>query len=131
VLWLAPARAASAPIDGTWLTGEADARIRIAPCGAARCGTIVGLKQPNDSKTGKPLTDSNNPDPAKRRRPLVGLTILSGLQPAGDAWKGHVYNSDNGKTYSVTLTPQGTNRLRIQGCLLVFCSGENWTRAGR
>jgi uncharacterized protein (DUF2147 family) len=129
-LGVGPGRAAGAPIDGVWLTGQADARIRIGPCGAARCGTIVGLKQPIDPKTGRPLTDTNNPDPARRTRPLVGLTILTGLTPTAGAWKGHVYNSDNGKTYTVTVTPQGRDRLRIQGCLLVFCSGEDWTRTG-
>jgi uncharacterized protein (DUF2147 family) len=135
VFALAPAsaRESRAPIDGLWLTAQADARIRISPCGAARCGTIIGLKQPIDPKTGKPVTDTNNPDPRKRLRPLIGLTILDGLKPVAgsEAWKGHVYNSDNGKIYDVTLTPKGADRLRIEGCLLVFCSGETWQRIGR
>jgi len=39
---------------GTWLTEEAKATVRIAPCGPALCGTIVSLKEPNDPATGKP-----------------------------------------------------------------------------
>lgn len=127
------ARKVRAPIEGLWLTGGAQARIRISPCGAALCGTISALKTPTDPKTGEPVTDINNPDPGKRRRPLVGLTILDGVEPVPGTgtWKGRIYDADDGKTYDVTLSPETRDRLRVEGCLLVFCSGETWQRIGR
>jgi uncharacterized protein (DUF2147 family) len=128
--WVPPVQAATPAVDGVWVTEKAEARIRIAPCGAAQCGTIVGLKQPLDPDTGKPATDINNPDPTKRQRPLIGLTILEDLVPQedGSGWKGRVYNSENGETYDVTLTLEGPDRLHVEGCLLVLCSGETWRR---
>lgn len=127
------ARKARAPVEGLWLTGQAEARIRISSCGATFCGTIIGLKAPIDARTGKPVTDANNPDPRNRLRPLIGLTILDGVEPVPgtDTWKGRIYNAENGKLYDVTLSPEKRDRLRVEGCLLVFCSGETWRRIGQ
>ncbi len=131
-LWLGlaigPARAADP--KGLWLTGDADAKIRIAKCGAGLCGTIVWLKEPNDPATGQRLTDRRNPDEAKRKRPLVGIMILLNMAPNGpDQWAGPIYNSDDGNTYQGKITLQGPATLRVEGCLLAFCGGENWSRA--
>jgi len=46
-----------------------------------------------------------------------------------DQWEGEVYNANDGKTYSSTIKPVGTDKLEIQGCVLGFlCGGETWTR---
>ncbi len=55
----------AADANGTWLTQGGLSRIKIADCGGALCGSIVWLKEPND-ETGKPKTDKNNPDAAKK-----------------------------------------------------------------
>ena len=116
---------------GTWLTQTGTSRIRIADCGGALCGTIVWLKEPNDPDTGKPKTDKNNSDAAKRNRPLIGVQIVLGMKPAGaDKWTGQVYNAEDGKTYSGNLTFTGGNSLQLQGCALggLVCKGQTWTR---
>src|SRR5262245_57075065 len=61
-----PAAPAPEP-GGTWLTEGGKATVRIGPCGAALCGSIIALKEPNDA-AGKPLTDKNNPDPNARSK---------------------------------------------------------------
>jgi|SRR5215470_8469015 len=115
--------------SGVWLTQNADARIRIASCGPAICGSIIGLKDPIDSQTGKPETDKNNPDPSKRGRPLIGVQLLLGMMPAGrDRWSGRIYNADDGKTYDGSVTLQGPTSLKIEGCVAMFCGSEIWTR---
>src|SRR5262249_7258632 len=48
---------AAADATGTWLTEDGKARIRIAACGPALCGTIISLKEPNDPQTNRPKTD--------------------------------------------------------------------------
>jgi uncharacterized protein (DUF2147 family) len=124
---LAPAQAGDP--SGLWLTKDRDAKIRVGSCGGGMCGTIVWLAQPIDPATGRPQTDKANPDPSRRNRPLVGVSILLGMRPTGgDKWSGHIYNADDGKTYdgSITLVSPGT--LRIEGCLGIFCQSENWTR---
>jgi uncharacterized protein (DUF2147 family) len=125
----APALAAEP--TGLWLTPKRDAKIRIAPCGAALCGSIAALTEPIDKATGKPQTDVNNADPAKRSRPLMGVTILIGMKPDGaDKWTGQVYNaSDDGKTYKAVMTLTGPSTLKVEGCVAFFCKAENWTRS--
>lgn len=125
--------AATAAAAGTWLTEDGDARITITECEAGKsdlCGTIVGLKYPTDPKTGKPPTDKNNPDVAKRNQPMVGLQIVRAMKPSGKPgnWKGEVYNPNDGRVYSANLIMQSADKVRLEGCMLFICSGETWTR---
>ena len=124
--------ALAADPTGTWLTQTGGSRIRIADCGGALCGTIIWLKEPNDPDTGKPKTDKNNSDAAKRARPLLGVQIVLGMKPAGaDKWTGQVYNAEDGKTYSGNLTFTGGDSLQLQGCALggLVCEAQTWTKA--
>ena len=124
--------AASADPVGTWLTEGGKSHIKIAKCGAALCGTIVWLKEPNDPDTGKPKTDKNNTDSGKRNRPLMGVQIVLGMKPNGtDKWAGQVYNAEDGKTYTGNITYSGGNSLTLQGCALggLVCKGQTWTKA--
>jgi hypothetical protein len=50
-------------------------------------------------------------------------------KPGVDQWEGEVYNAKDGKSYSSTIKPIGSDQLEIQGCVLGFlCGGETWTR---
>ena len=124
-----PATAADA--TGTWLTEGGKARVRIAKCGDALCGTIVSLAEPNDPATGRPRTDNNNVDASKRSRPLVGVAIVLGMKPSGaDRWSGQVYNAEDGKTYTGHFTLQGPSVAKLKGCAMaIFCKSQSWTRA--
>jgi uncharacterized protein (DUF2147 family) len=118
---------------GKWLTKNANATVTIARCGDALCGTIVALRQPNDPATGKPKTDKNNPDAARSGRPLIGVQIVFGMKPNGkpDVWDGQVYNAEDGKTYTGSITLTGANSLDLKGCALagLICKTQTWTRA--
>lgn len=125
---VAPAGAADPA--GNWLT-EGGSQVRIASCGAALCGTLVSLREPNDRETGKPKVDRNNADNAKRTRPLLGIAIVLGMKPNGpDKWAGHVYNAEDGKTYSGYLTLTSASELKLQGCIAggLICKSQTWTR---
>lgn len=127
-----PNAALAADATGNWLTQSGSATVKIANCGAELCGTIVALKEPNDPATGRPKTDKNNPDSAKRSRPLVGVQIVFGMKPSGTAnkWSGQVYNAEDGKTYSGSLTLQNERTLKLEGCVFggLICKGQTWTR---
>ena len=128
---LVPVQSASADPLGTWLTENDRSRVRVAPCGAGLCGTIVWLKEPDDPDTGKPKLDKKNADASKRSRPLIGVAILLGAKPAGpNKWVGQVYNAEDGKTYDGTLTEVSATSLRLQGCALagLICKNQSWTR---
>jgi uncharacterized protein (DUF2147 family) len=117
---------------GAWLTRNGESKVAMSKCGEALCGTIVALKQPNDPATGQPKTDSHNPDAAKRARPIIGTMIVFNMLPSGtpDKWNGQVYNPEDGKTYSGSITLRSVNELDLQGCVAggLFCKTQTWTR---
>ncbi|QIJ74696.1 DUF2147 domain-containing protein [Methylobacterium sp. NI91] len=130
---LASSSAFAAPKDlsGTWLTGDGRAKIRIDRCGPAgsnACGKVVWLKSPADD-AGAPRTDVKNPDPKKRVRPIIGLTLLDNLKPEDAGFAGEIYNADEGKIYQVSLERESDAELNVQGCMLkVLCGSQTWTR---
>ncbi len=114
---------------GVWAEENGEAHIEITPCEDKLCGRIVWLKKPIDDN-GRPQMDLNNPNPALRARPMLGLLIMAGLQPNDDNTylEGRVYNSEDGKIYDIYLTPEG-DTLNVEGCLMKFlCDSQTWTR---
>jgi len=117
----------SSPV-GTWLAKDG-ARIRISPCGRNLCGFIVQSSPQIDPATGRPMTDKNNVDPAKRNRPLVGVETLISMQPNGPGkWSGRLYNDDDGMIYPGNLIELGPSSIKIEGCSAGVCGGDNLTR---
>jgi uncharacterized protein (DUF2147 family) len=118
-----PAVAAEPQPTGEWLVANGLAHIRIEDCGAGVLwGAISWEKEPG--------VDSNNPDPALRTRPTLGMPILLSMKPTRPGlWQGEVYNGENGKTYDSKISLSAPDVLRIEGCVLGFlCGGEDWTR---
>ena len=123
---------------GVWLNQEKDAHIEIVPCDGTFCGRIVWLKEPNypegskDGVPGTPKLDHNNPDPALRKTPVIGLVMMHGFEYAGDnLWKGgKVYDPKNGKTYSGKLRLISRNQLDLRGYIGISLLGRTaaWTR---
>jgi uncharacterized protein (DUF2147 family) len=132
LLAMAIAGAASAAVAadpaGTWIMGSGKFTVRISQCGSGVCGTLVALKKPLD-KQGKPKVDKENPNPALRKRPLIGLSLLSGMKPKGpNKWVGSIYNPDDGRTYSATMTLSG-NSMKVKGCALgIFCKSLRFAK---
>ncbi|MEP6762615.1 MAG: DUF2147 domain-containing protein [Sporichthyaceae bacterium] len=131
VLSLQAASALTPDVTGIWLTDDGEGAVEIRPCGDARCGQIVWLKQPLDAH-GQPLHDVNNPSAAARSRTLCGTEILSGLRRQDDgSWDGgSIYDPEEGKTYTVTLKPVGDAKLEVTGYVGIKALSETvtWTR---
>jgi uncharacterized protein (DUF2147 family) len=118
--------AAAADPTGDWRVADGVANIRVAQCGSSMWGAVSWEQEPGGR-------DVNNPDVSKKDRPTLGMPILIDMKkkPGVDQWEGQVYNAKDGKLYSSTITPAGTDRLEIRGCVLGFlCGGETWTRVG-
>lgn len=130
VLALATAASAADPVQGTWLTPNGAAKVKVAPCGGSMCGTVVWLKAPLD-KAGKPVTDAANPDPNLRARPVVGLTLIRDFKAASAGrWTGgKIYDPKSGKTYASKLSANPDGTLKVEGCVAVVCQAQTWTRA--
>ena len=121
-----------ADVVGVWLNPKGTTRVRISPCGSALCGSIVWLEHPNNPQTGEPLTDRNNPDPANRNRPLLGLQIITELKPghAAGEWTAKVYSPNDGSTRDASFSMDGPNGIKMEGCTLagLLCRSQTWTR---
>jgi len=113
---------------GLWLTEAGDAKVHVTKCGEALCGTIVWLKTPIDSTTGKPQVDDKNPNPALAKRPIIGLSLFLNMKPSGDHWSGRIYKADDGKTYASDVSLIDDKTLKVSGCVLFICGSERWTR---
>jgi len=114
-------------ITGHWLTEDRTAIIAIAPCGNALCGSIARVLV---NKPGQPTTDINNPNPALRKRPFIGLRLISGMRAGPKRWEGgRIYDPNNGKSYKSYLELNRDGSLKVAGCIAFICRSQRWTRA--
>jgi uncharacterized protein (DUF2147 family) len=116
-------------VIGDWLDKDGYANIRIDNCNGKMWGIVVWEKTPGG-------IDKENPDPAKKGRPLLGTAVLMGLAPTKEPgkWSGEIYNSNDGKMYGATISLADENTLDLQGCLgssgfsSFLCQTQQWTR---
>jgi uncharacterized protein (DUF2147 family) len=122
------ARAAvSSGIDGEWVTQGHTALVSIGRCGANYCGEVEKILV---RKPPIPTKDGNNPNPALRNRPLVGIKLLTGFSPAGGKWTGgRIYDPETGKSYRSVLRLNPDGSLKVSGCIAFFCQSQRWTRS--
>jgi uncharacterized protein (DUF2147 family) len=124
VLATGGALAADASVVGDWLVKDGYGHIRIDNCGGKMWGIVSWEKEPG--------FDKENPDPAKKGRPLLGTPVLMGLAPVKNEpgkWSGEIYNSQNGKLYGATISLANENTLDLEGCLVwPLCQTQQWTR---
>lgn len=123
---LAHPATAAPPLDGLWLTDDRKGVVEIARCGAHLCGRIAKVL---DVGPRVPSTDVNNPDPAKRTRPLIGTIVLSRFSEAKKGWTGgKAYDPKSGKSYNSKLSQNADGSLKVTGCVLFVCRSVRWTR---
>ncbi|WP_375435533.1 DUF2147 domain-containing protein [uncultured Hymenobacter sp.] len=117
---------------GVWTNTEKKATFEIYKCGDKLCGKIVTLTVPNDPATGKPKTDSMNPDPKLRNRPRLGLVFMQGFEYDDDnKWDdGKIYDPESGKTYSCYMKMNSANSMEVKGYIGFSMIGksQNWSR---
>lgn len=124
-LWSAAA-AATAPIEGLWLTDDRKGVVRIGPCGRQMCGWIARVL---DRRPGVPTRDVRNPDPRLRGRPILGLATLTGFSGAGGEWSGgRAYDPKSGRSYRASLSLNADGSLNVTGCVAFICRTKHWTR---
>jgi uncharacterized protein (DUF2147 family) len=119
-------------ILGRWATAGFGSIVELHRCDAdgTLCGRILWLWDALDSE-GRPRSDRENPEGRARALPLVGAEVLRGFrETAPGVWTdGSVYNPDDGRTYSGTLTLQRNGALELEGCALrILCQRQVWRR---
>ena len=118
-------------IEGVWLKEDGDGWIELTIVSGELTGSIAGSPQDPDNRN-PPRLDGQNPDPALRSRPLLGLTILAGFRHEADGrWVGgQIYDPNSGKTYRGTITVLDDNTLDLRGYVGIPLIGrtETWRR---
>ncbi|NBB13902.1 DUF2147 domain-containing protein [Caulobacter sp. SLTY] len=125
---LALAAASAGSPHGLWKT-PAGGQIRMAPCGADLCGTVVGSPHLSKNPDQKDVLNANT---ALRGRAIKGLRTLQ-VSPtgAGEWHKGWVYNPEDGKTYKAEVKLMPNGKLKVTGCVAKpLCQSQTWTRLG-
>ncbi len=106
---------------GTWKTPTGSV-IRITGGKGSITGTIVSVRD-------KSRRDSFNPNKKLRNRKLPGVRIFRLSRSGSDSWKGSLYNTKDGKTYTGYVKVLGANRIKLSGCAFgVFCKSQVWSR---
>ncbi|MGD0191409.1 MAG: DUF2147 domain-containing protein [Rhizomicrobium sp.] len=100
---------------GRWLFQNNRFAIDIGPCGGRLCGKISWLKAPRDA-AGLPRVDAANADAGLRARPVLGLTVLTGLRQTDDhTWEdGDIYNPEDGNHYNATMSVNEDGTLSVR-----------------
>jgi uncharacterized protein (DUF2147 family) len=120
--------ALAADPSGTWRLDNGKVTVKVRQCGGEVCANIVGLKEPT-YEDGSAKIDKYNKNPSLRKRPLMGLAVLSDMKPTGDnTWQGNIYNADDGRTYSATMTLSGST-MKLKGCVAgIFCKTNTFKK---
>ena len=124
-----PASAARTAVFGRWAEPRTILEFREEANGELS-GRVVALMDPvylpedEFGPVGAPRRDDNNPDPALRSRPMLGLNLLSNYRFDGKRWQGDIYNPEGGGTYSSKLWVDAGGDLRMRGYLGVPLLGR-------
>jgi uncharacterized protein (DUF2147 family) len=107
---------ASGDIFGEWWTPGFNARVLIYACSEKACGRITWAWE-------------ETPPGIAERKSLVGQAIFDGLTPAPDeAWKGRIYNPEDGRSYASEVSLLTHVTLEVEGCVMLFCRRQVWRR---
>lgn len=107
-----PAYAAPASPVGTWETSSGESRYKVVRCGDAICAKLVWLRK--DARTPENLAYLNK-------------WVVNGARPVdADSWKGTV--RFEGKTVGGQMTLVSSNRMKLEGCQLMFCKTVDFRR---
>jgi uncharacterized protein (DUF2147 family) len=105
---------------GVWRNPRNSVHVRIQPCGANMCGTVVWANERAQEKARQGGTAR-----------LVGTQLFREFRrESPTSWAGRVFVPDRGRTFSGTLRLVGTNQIVARGCLLgrLLCRSQTWSR---
>ena len=94
-------------LHDTFITSDEDGKVKFYQRNQEYIGQLVW--------SAKPTKDVNNPDPAKRDQSTVGQEVFFLKKTEDNEWEGEVYNSRDGRTYSVTVWFEDQQTLKVRG----------------
>lgn len=133
VAFLAPAWAQMTPV-GVWRTiddktGEVSSEVRIVDHAGVLSGRIEKLLR-KDARQDD-VCDKCSDD--RKDKPVLGMEIIRGARQSQgqEVWEGgKILDPDNGKDYTLRLTPiEGGKKLQVRGYIAFFFRTQVWVRA--
>jgi uncharacterized protein (DUF2147 family) len=109
-----PATASAQALEGKWANPKRSVIVKVAPCGAAYCGTVSWANAKNRQKGAAP-----------------GVRVLSDLKPQGNGvFKGKAYEPKRHISGSATVHQVSPDVMVVKGCAVagLFCKSQRWTR---
>ena len=109
-------------------TNKPKSVVRITEKDGVISGTVVKIVDPakQDSKC-----DECADDDPRKGKPVIGMTILTGLKKTGENVYdgGQILDPKNGKTYNAKVTViDGGKKLEMRGSILFFGRTQTWIR---
>ncbi|NRA98543.1 MAG: DUF2147 domain-containing protein [Rhodobacteraceae bacterium] len=106
------------PVHGVWKTQPGDdgayGHVEMSDCGGKTCGVLIAGFDASG-------TQADSPNIGKRM--VWDMQARSNGTYAG----GKIWAPDRDKTYNSRMELSG-NSLKVEGCVLVVCRGQTWTR---
>lgn len=125
-------------LEGVWRTRR-QSEITISKCYEGYCGRISKVVVPKEifeanknhieGLSPDQYYDFKNPEPDLRRRPILGLRVLTlTSKRTAKIYDGEIYNPEDGNTYTGYVELISQSRLKLTGCgfFSLICRGENW-----
>lgn len=104
-------------IVGYWFTENDRSVVEVWKTGNTYNGKILWVRDSLD-EAGKPKLDKNNSNEALRKKPIIGLQILSNLKFQNGEWvDGSIYDPENGNNYSCKAYLNGS-KLDLRGYIM-------------
>ena len=117
---LAQGGTSSQSLNGVWRNPKNSVHVKIEPCGANACGTVVWA---NDKARADAREGSG--------RELIGQQLFRNFAPEkGGGWRGKVFVPDLNATFTGAAQLIDANSLRARGCLFadIGCKSQVWKR---
>jgi uncharacterized protein (DUF2147 family) len=102
--------------------------VRITETGGVISGTVEKIIDPVKQDS---TCDECASDDPRKGKPVIGMTILTGLKKEGDNvyGGGQILDPNNGKTYNAKVTViDGGKKLEMRGSILFFGRTQTWVR---
>lgn len=113
---------AQAPIEGRWVNPKGSVTVRVAPCGAGYCATVINANAKAKATAKKGGTPR-----------LIGTTVMRDFRPVGNGiYKGQAFDPKRNIRAPATIRLIGDSTLVVKGCLIsgIICKEQRWSRIG-
>lgn len=110
--------ASADPVHGVWKTQPGDdgayGHVQMGDCGGKTCGVLIR---------------GFNASGVEGDSPNIGKRLVWDMESKGSGRYagGKIWAPDRDKTYNSKMTLSG-NSLKVEGCVMVVCRGQTWTR---